>query len=127
MFLTTVVLSATCQVALGVGIPLTFLLTAAITALLASFITYLCLNRMRTHTYSHLVPVMLSHRAIYLLFEAADTNTPVKQLDQSRMMENLSQDQSRVGGEERDIERGAQLERASITLLPLLHCTERVL
>ena len=51
MFLTTVVLSATCQVALGVGIPLTFLLTAAITALLASFITYLCLNRMRTHTY----------------------------------------------------------------------------
>ena len=38
-------LSATCQVALGVGIPVTFLLTAIIFSLLGSLITYLCLNK----------------------------------------------------------------------------------
>ena len=38
------------QVALGVGIPLTFLLTAIISSLLTLLITYLCLTRVWNHS-----------------------------------------------------------------------------
>ena len=55
------------QLALGLGIPLTFLLTAIISSLLTFLITYLCLIRSRSHKYTPPVqePVLTGPAPVY--------------------------------------------------------------